>query len=319
MKPLILVGMNPKTRHLIPWESDAEIFTLNEAPVNKWMKRWDVLFQLHPQNDWRRLNNMSDPNHPRFIIAEPGDCIFCSGTGQAMKEGKTVTCPHCVNGYYEVPEHREGKTIIMQDVNDDVPGCKRFPIQSVIAEYCADGKQYFTSTLAHMLVYAFLCDYTDITLYGFEMESDTEYIHQRPCAEYWIGYGRAMGIKIEAPGAGIVKGNHYAYESNIQGYRTRLELRVGHLKDQLQKAEADAIKSEGALNAVTPFKGLPEVTPAFDLHFDEHFRRKGFVSFLRGAIRETENLIKLYDAYNADGSEKPSDAAQTLGLTYELG
>ena len=106
---------------------------------------------------------------------------------------------------------------------------------------------------------------------------------------------------------------------NGQGYRTRLELRVNHLKDQLRNAEAEAVKSEGALNAITPFKALLEVTPAFDLHYDEHFRRKGFVSFLRGAIRETENVIRMYDAYNVDGSEKPSDAAQMLGLTYELG
>ena len=34
---------------------------------------------------------------------------------------------------------------------------------------------------------------------------------------------------------------------------------------------------------------------------------------------ETENVIRMYDAYNVDGSEKPSDAAQMLGLTYELG
>jgi len=178
---------------------------------------------------------------------------------------------------------------------------------------------YYTSTLAHMLAFAFWMEFSDISLYGFEMESSTEYMHQRACAEYWIGYGRALGIKIEAPGAKILTGTHYAYETNVQGYRTRLELRLEHLKDQLRKAEGEAIKSEGALQAVTPFKGIPEVAPAFDAHFDEHFRRKGFVSFIRGAIRETENLIRMYDAYNVDGSEKPSDAAQMLGLTYELG
>jgi hypothetical protein len=319
MKPLILLGMNPKTRSLIPWDSDTEIWTLNEAPVNKWMKRWDVLFQLHPRWDWERNNNISDPNHPLFIKAQSGNCLFCLGTGMAMNEGKDVECPYCEAGQYTVPEHRKGKTIIMQDVNKDVPGCKRLPIQTMVKGYCLDGNQYFTSTFAHMLVYAFLSDYTDIQIFGFEMESETEYIHQRPCAEYWIGYGRALGIKIEAPGAGILKGEHYAYQSSVQGYRTRLELRHEHLRDQLRNAEAEAVKSEGALNAVTPFKNIPEVTPAFDLHFDEHFRRKGFVSFVRGAIRETENLIKLYDAYNADGSEKPSDASQMLGLTYELG
>jgi hypothetical protein len=320
MTKLILVGVNPKTRNIIPWDSDAEIWTLNESPVNKWMKRYDVLFQLHPRWDWERNNNMADPNHPLFIKKLTGACLFCGGTGEAMKDGKSEPCPWCEDGIYTPPEHRDGKTIIMQDVNADVPGCKRLPIQTMVEYFCHNDVPYFTSTFAHMLTYAFYeSKYTEIDIYGFEMESGTEYMHQRACAEYWIGYGRAMDVNINAPGAGILKGAHYAYETNVQGYRTRLELRVEHLKDQLRKAEGEAMISEGALQAVTPFKSIPEVTPAFDIHFDEHFKRKGFVSFIRGAIRETENLIRMYDAYNVDGSEKPSDAAQLLGLMYELG
>lgn len=322
MKKLALVGMNARTRANAPFDDpDFEIWTLNESYTGAWMKRYDVLFQLHARWDWERNNNIADPNHPLFIKAQNGTCLFCAGTGMASKEGQCVECPHCEAGQYTVPEHRKGKTIIMQDDNEDVPGCEMYPLESISDTLCGYyEKPYFTSTFAHMLAYAIhFHPEAEIYIYGFEMESDTEYIHQRACAEYWIGYGRALGIKIEAPGAKILTGKHYAYDmENGQGYRTRLELRVNHLKDQLRNAEAEAVKSEGALNAITPFKALPEVTPAFDLHYDEHFRRKGFVSFLRGAIRETENLIRMYDAYNVDGSEKPSDAAQMLGLTYEL-
>ena len=322
MKPLILVGMNSRTRHLIPWESDAEIWTLNEAPINKWLKRYDVLFQLHPRWDWERRNNFADPNHPLYIKAQSGDCIFCAGTGKATKEGIEVKCPWCEDGQYIVPEHRKGKTIIMQDMNADVPGCVKLNIDDMIEVVTEDShkiKPYFTSTFSHMLAYAFSLQYDDISIYGFEMESETEYAHQRACAEYWIGYGRALGIKIEAPGSKLCTAAHYAYETTGQAYRTRLELRINHLKMQLQEAQAAAIKSEGGLNAVTPFKSIPEVTQAFDLWFDEHYKRKNFVSFLNGTIRELENAMRLYDATNVDGSEKPSDAAQMLGLTYELG
>jgi hypothetical protein len=294
MKPLILVGMNQRTRHLIPWESDAEIWTLNEAYVNPWLKRYDVLFQLHPRWDWERPNNMADPHHPEYIKA-------------LSVEG------------YELPESRKDKRIFMQDLNKDVPGCIRLPIKNMIKEFCIDGIPYFTSTFSHMIALAFWLKFTDISIYGFEMESDTEYAHQRACAEYWIGYGRALGIKIEAPGANILKGEHYAYSSNWQGYRTRLDIRKQHLEQQLQIAEGEAIKSEGALNAITPFKAIPEVTPAFDLHFDEHFKRKGFVSFIRGTIREIDNMILIYDAYYVDGKGEPPDVGRLLALTYELG
>lgn len=295
MKKLALVGMNARTRANAPYDDpNFEIWTLNEAYVNPWMKRYDVLFQLHPVWDWSRSNNMADPNHPNYIRALS------------------------VEGEYILPPERIGKKIVMQDMNEDVPGCVQYPIIEIVDHFSNDGKPYLTSTLAHMLVYAFFMGYKEIYMYGFEMESDTEYAHQRPCVEYWIGYGRAMGITIEAPGANILKGIHYAFGSNWQGYRTRLDMRKNHLLQQLQIAEGEAIKSEGALNAIMPFKNIPEVTPAFDAHFDEHFKRKGFVSFLRGTIREIENAMTIYDAYYVDGKGEPPDVARFLQLVYEL-
>jgi hypothetical protein len=262
---------------------------------------------------------MSDPNHANYIKA-------LSVEGYKLPTHRWIT-PNFDGVPLGIGVKRMPKTIIMQDYNPDVPGCVKLPIDRMIEEFCNDETPYFTSTFAHMLVYALLgvADngvdhrWTDIFLYGWEMESDTEYAHQRACAEYWIGYGRALGIKIEAPGANILKGEHYAYESNWQGYRTRLELRKQHLRQQLQMAEGEAIKSEGALNAITPFKAIPEVTPAFDLHFDEHFKRKGFVSFLRGTLQELDNAIAIYDAYYVEGKGEPPDVGKMLALTYELG
>jgi len=48
MKKIIMVGSNTRTRGLIPWDADAEFWSLNEAPMNAWVKRWDVLFQIQP-------------------------------------------------------------------------------------------------------------------------------------------------------------------------------------------------------------------------------------------------------------------------------
>ena len=129
MRKILMIGMNPRTRGAIPWDSDAEIWTLNEGPSKPWMKRYDVLFQIHPRWDWDRSNNLADPNHPLYIKAEPGDCLYCKGSGKAYAEGVEVDCPWCVAGVYLIPEHRANKTIIMQDMNDDVPGCIKFPIE----------------------------------------------------------------------------------------------------------------------------------------------------------------------------------------------
>jgi hypothetical protein len=321
MKKLVMVGMNQRTRSAIPWDGYNEIWVLNELAENDWCKRWNVLFQLHPRSDWERTNNMASPNHPLFIKGISGPCIFCAGSGKAhdAQSGDEIACPYCKEGQYELPAHRTGKTIVMQDDNKDVPGCVRLPIEELKHIYCQDEIPYFTSTLAHMVVYAMWRDYKDIELYGFEMESGTEYANQRACVEYWIGFGRALGIHIEAPGANILKGPHYAYESIAQGYRTRLEMRIRSLNAQLNAATGEALKAEGALQAITPFRAIAEVSPAWDQRFDDHFRKKAFVSFIEGTIHETENLMKLWDAFHGEGVDANKQQDLLIAKTYELG
>lgn len=334
MKKIIMVGMNPRTRGLIPWDSDAEIWTLNEGHSKEWMRRYDVLFQIHPRWDWDRVNNISDPNHPLYLKAQDGPCLYCKGEGKAYNEGKEVPCPWCEYGVYHVLDnrycdakiksvtesgssaeiviHRPPKTIIMQDMNDDVPGCVFFPSVE---------KPYLTSTLAHMLYYAIeFYPGFPIELYGFEAESGTEYAHQRACIEYWIGYGRGHGTSIEAPGSGLLKGLHYGYEDMDQGYRSRLEMRKRNLQENLNAAEVAAVKSEGNLEALTPFRKIKTVKPAWEAAFDDHFRKKNMVSFIRGTIKELDNAIAILDGYRLDSDQaKQSDVRRLIETQYGLG
>ena len=312
MQKIIMIGMNPRTRNLIPWDSDLEIWTLNEAPSKDWLKRYDVLFQIHPRWDWDRSNNISDPNHPLYIKQIATKCLYCKGEGKAYNEGNQVPCPYCEYGEYIPPIHRLGKTIIMQDMNEDVPGCVKFPIEAVT-------DLYLTSTLAHMLMYAILHKDADIELYGFEAESGTEYAHQRACIEYWIGYGRGLGMSITAPGSGLLNGRHYAYEDFDQGYRSRLEMRKRTLELNLNSAEIASVKSEGFLEALTPFQKIKTVTPAWEAAFDDHFRKKNMVSFLRGTIKELDNAITILDGYRLDSdTAKESDVRRLISMQYGL-
>lgn len=319
---LILVGQNPRTRAAIPWDDpNAEIWTLNEAPVNDWLKRYDRLFQIHPRWDWERENNFADPNHPLFLKAISGECLFCHGAGHATrKDGTPAECPYCKGGQYAPPDHRAGRLIYMQESFPDVPGAVALPLDEMTERFCADAVPYFTSTFAFMLVFAAgMLEFPEIVCYGFGMESDTEYRDQRPCADYWGGYFRGRGVKISAPGSPLFSGPLYAFESPLQGLRTRYDLRLRHLAGQLQNAERAAFLAEGALQAVTPFRNQAEVTPAFMQWEIDHFRKKSFVSFLRGAIKETENAIRMIDAYDADASTRSGNMRAIMELEYELG
>lgn len=326
-KKIVMVGMNPRTRDAIPWDDDAEFWTLNEGATKDWMKRWDVLFQIHPRWDWDRPNNMADPNHPLFIKAQNDICLYCKGSRKAYSEGNEINCPWCNGeGVYYGPMSRyqdngKPKRIIMQDDNKDVPGCIRFPVETITQAHCKDGKPYFTSTLAHMLAYAihFLPD-MPIELYGFEAESNTEYAVQRPCIEYWVGYGRGKGMSIEAPGSHLLQGRHYAYEDFDQGYRSRLELRKRTLQENLNSAEVEAVRSEARLDALMPFKDDPVIKTTLDFAYDDHFKKKNMVSFIRGTLKELHHAIEILDAYRQDMDEATqADIRRLVEIPYQLG
>ena len=182
-------------------------------------------------------------------------------------------------------------------------------------------KPYLTSTLAHMLAYAIaFCTDSPIELYGFEAESNTEYAVQRPCIEYWIGYGRGQGMSIEAPGSHLLTGKHYGYDDFDQGYRSRLELRRRSLQEQLNAAEIASIASEGALKALTPFKMMEEVKLFWEAAFDDHFKKKNFVSFLRGTLKELDHSIQILDSYRQDSDEATqADIRRLVEIPYSLG
>jgi hypothetical protein len=54
------------------------------------------------------------------------------------------------------------------------------------------------------------------------------------------------------------------------------------------EAEVESVKSEGELNALTPYRELPVIESAWNKAYDDHFRKKNFVSFLRGTLKELD-------------------------------
>ncbi len=55
---------------------------------------------------------------------------------------------------------------------------------------------YFTNSIAMMIAYAIYCGATQIDLYGCVLWGGSEYAYQKPNVEYWIGYARGKGIKV---------------------------------------------------------------------------------------------------------------------------
>lgn len=284
-----IVGFANATRHLAPFDDDSyEIWTINEAgnvrhPSFSWVKRIDRLFQIHPRWDFTRENNANDPNHWLWLQNKADTCIACKGSG----------CENCVEGIYTPHDIRTSvKYIYMQEEYADIPNSIEYPLEFLRQQNPA-GK-YFTSSLSYMLMLASMMTYTEISLYGFEMAAQTEYFHQRACAEYLIGYMQGQGLNVKVPSeSSLLKGELYGYENMKTGYRQQLDMRIAVLENQLSTHNIELARIEGELRILGQLDS-PELMAETQT---KHGKALGLVNVIKGAKHETENLRKLYDTY----------------------
>jgi hypothetical protein len=80
--------------------------------------------------------------------------------------------------------------VYMQEAYYD--GAVKYPFEKV-------EKEYFSSTIGYMLALAISENPDEIAIYGVDMASKEEYLHQRANAEYFIGLAQGKGIKVTIP------------------------------------------------------------------------------------------------------------------------
>lgn len=87
--------------------------------------------------------------------------------------------------------------LYMKDHYDLFPTSIKYPIENVLEELkCSP---YFTNTISYMIALAVVKGYTDIAIYGVDMAVGSEYEHQRPSCEYFMGIAEGRGCNIYLP------------------------------------------------------------------------------------------------------------------------
>jgi hypothetical protein len=92
--------------------------------------------------------------------------------------------------------------VITQKKYDYIPTSEAFPLH-----HFAFHRRYFTNSIDYMVAYAWYLNNSRphhddplpifmIEMYGVVMASGTEYAHQRPSLEYWIGTFEAEGAEV---------------------------------------------------------------------------------------------------------------------------
>jgi len=208
--------------------------------------------------------------------------------------------------------------IQMQEKFPFIPSSEKYPLE-IYAQWF--GRRYFRSSFDYMMAMAIMEGYEEIGIYGFEMASNTEWGHQRPSAEYWIGRAEGMGIKIREPrGWNLLRGSLYGFEDNSVGFRQQLEIRSAFIKNKTREEEQKFYKLNGAceeLDRLVKLATDPEnvgFDPAKDYNIrqDEMIKQSALLNVWNGARQEVDNMIKIFDDHSGmtsvNGKEEEQDA-----------
>jgi hypothetical protein len=165
---MAIVGTAQSWRHA-PWaDPGTELWSMNDAYRLPGFQRADRWFDLHPVDHmWfvpkaNKTPSVTDVPEGRFYARPEGYLEWL----------KALQIPLYLNG---APPEGFG------------PQAQPFPKAAIEAQF----GRYFTSTPAWMLALAIAEGFTDISIYGIHLATESEYIEQRPNFEYLIG--RVLG------------------------------------------------------------------------------------------------------------------------------
>lgn len=132
--------------------------------------------------------------------------------------------------------------VYMQQKVDDVPNSVAYPLERIIKKF----GNYFTNSISYMLALAIDEGYEEIHIYGVDMAQGTEYAHQRPSCEYFIGLARGMGINVVVPKQSDLLKTAYLYGFEAPAHdemKRKYKERLNELNKRLQYIESEEIKA----------------------------------------------------------------------------
>lgn len=216
-KTLVIMGTHWKGLRDFDWSrKDCEIWMFNEAahikdPSGKLLyPHTDVVFQLHHEAIWRNPKNRSSKDHYNWLAS-----------------GKTPP-------------------VYMQKHFPDVLKSIEYPIEDVLSlvknvQMVVNGEEkifkYFSSTPEYALALVAKmwkegkC-YSQVEVYGIELELESEYVYQRMGFGFWVGYLAGLGIPVKLH-TSMFNEPMYGYEGDVAISSAEFEKRISDLLKEL--------------------------------------------------------------------------------------
>ncbi len=214
-KTLAIIGSHPRTREAFDFSrADVDVWMFNEAVSNKgntWVKRADVIFQMHVPAIWRNPLNRNDPHHYEWLTTQT-DCV-----------------------------------VYMQEEYPEVPKAKAYPLQQILDMLGGDPNHFLSSSVPQaMALAAWLGCYDRVEIYGVAMETNTEYQFQREGVAYWYGYLKGRGIDVYFADE-TFRAPLYGYEGEVVIKYERFGERIAELKPKIEELSGKYLAGKTAL------------------------------------------------------------------------
>ena len=223
-KKVAILGYTP-SRSKAPFDDPSfEIWGLNDLYKQDDITRWDRWFQIHTPEDVNENKNRVQW-HKLLVDYAQWDCPV----------------------YFQ----------------EAIPGLKnsvKYPLDEIVAHF----GRYFTNSISYMIALAIYEGFEEIHVYGVDMSTATEYAHQRPSCEYFLGWAKGAGIKIHIPlESDLLKARWlYGYEYEKQNaWDAKLRETIRAMKDrqaaaqeELRRVERVEAQYDGAISACEDIK-----------------------------------------------------------------
>lgn len=209
-KTLVIMGSHPNGAKNFDWDrTDCDVWLFNEAPSDSKYKRCDAFFQLHTEAIWKNPKNRSDEKHYEWLAS-----------------GKTPK-------------------VFMQKIFKDVPKSAKYPLTEVLELTknirLANGKVFKCLMSTPDLAMALVAQmhnkgkkYEKVEIWGIELETESEYRHQRLGFGFWTGYLAALGINLEIHNE-IFSSPIYGYEGDLALSSADIQKRIDELTKNLEE------------------------------------------------------------------------------------
>jgi len=143
--------------------------------------------------------------------------------------------------------------VYMLDKHPKVPTSVRYPREKIAAKYQIPNREklYITNTISFMLALAIEEGFEEIQTFGVNMAQDTEYGHQRPSCEFWLGLAMGKGIRIVPNQSSDLLNTLFEYGYDVEkqsSFRAKVQERRVHLVRMREDHERQVREHQNAAN-----------------------------------------------------------------------